>query len=193
VHGRERRDLCELLETTTPLQAKDHAMIDEFIKQATSQLGISEQAAKGATGGLLGMVQQATGGGNDFNQLMQLLPGAQNLIGGGGAAPAGGSGGASGGGGLLGAAMGALGGAKSAGAGAGGGLLGAAASALGGKLPGGLGQAAGLLGMLSQNGIGADKAGGFVNLFMQFVQGKGGGQILQGLLGKMPELNALIK
>jgi hypothetical protein len=162
-------------------------MIDEFIKQATSQLGISEQAAKGATGGLLGMVQKATGGGNDFTQLMNLLPGAQNLLGS-GSAPASNSGG-----GLLGAAMGALGGAKSAGSSAGGNLLGAAASALGGKLPGGLGQAAGLLGMLNQHGIGADKAGGFVNLFMQFVQGKGGGQILQGLLGKMPELKGLIK
>ena len=141
-------------------------MIDEFIKQATSQLGVSEQAAKGATGGLLGMVQKATGGGGDFDQLMKRLPGAQNLMGGGGAAPAGGGGG---------------------------GLLGAAAGALGGKLPGGLGQAAGLLAMLNQHGIGADKAGGFVNLFAQFIQGKGGGQILQSLLGKMPELKGLIK
>jgi hypothetical protein len=147
-------------------------------------LGVSEQAAKGETGGLLGMVQKATGGGGDFDQLMKLLPGAQNLMGGGGAAPAGG-----GGGGLLGAAMGALGGGKAAG----GGLLGAAAGALGGKLPGGLGQAAGLLAMLNQHGIGADKAGGFVNLFAQFIQGKGGGQILQSLLGKMPELKGLIK
>lgn len=163
-------------------------MIDEFIKQATSQLGVSEAAAKGATGGLLGMVQKATGGDGEFDQLMKLLPGAQNLIGGGGsAAPA------SGGGGLLGAAMGALGGAKSAGSSAGGSLLGAAAGALGGKLPGGLGQAAGLLSMLNQHGIGADKAGGFVNLFMQFVQGKGGAGILQGLMGKMPELKSLIK
>lgn len=159
-------------------------MIDEFIKMATSQLGVSEQQAKGATGGLLGMVQKATGGSGEFDQLMKLLPGAQNLIGGGGAAPATG-----GGGGLLGTAMGALGGGKAAG----GGLLGAAAGALGGKLPGGLGQAAGLLSMLSQNGISADKAGRFVNLFASFVQGKGGGQILQGLLGKMPELKGLIK
>jgi hypothetical protein len=140
-------------------------MIDEFIKSAMSQLGVSEQSAKGATGGLLSMIQKnATG--DDFSKLLNVLPGADGLLKQfGGATPSGGGGG---------------------------GLLGSVLGAVGGKLPGGLGQAAGLLGMLSGHGIPADKAGGFVNLFASFVKGKGGEQLIGNLLSGFPDLKKLL-
>lgn len=146
--------------------------MQDFINMATKQLGISEGAAKQGTGALLGMVQQQLGGG-EFSKLTNMLPGAQQLMGGGG-----GGGGA---GGIAGALGGLMGGGKSGGGGLG--ALASAASGLLGKDAGGLGQMAGLVSQLSNAGIGTDKAGGFVKLFMDYVSGKGGGDIVTKLLG----------
>lgn len=146
--------------------------MQDFINMATKQLGISESSAKQGTGALLGMVQQQLGGG-DFSKLTSMLPGAQQLMGGGS--------GASGGGGIAGALGGLMGGSKGGGGGLG--ALASAASGLLGKDAGGLGQIAGLVSQLSNAGIGTDKAGGFVKLFMDYVSGKGGGDIVTKLLG----------
>jgi hypothetical protein len=155
--------------------------MQDFISMATKQLGISEGAAKQGTGALLGMVQQQLGGG-DFSKLTSMLPGAQQLMSGG----AGASSGASAGGGIAGALGGLLGGNKGGSSGgSGGGLsaLASAASGLFGKDAGGLGQIAGLVSQLSSAGIDADKAGGFVKLFMDYIDGKGGGDMVTKLLG----------
>lgn len=143
--------------------------MQDFINMATKQLGISEGAAKQGTGALLGMVQQQLGGG-EFSKLTSMLPGAQQLMGGGGSST----------GGIAGALGGLMGG-KSGGGGLG--ALASAASGLLGKDAGGLGQIAGLVSQLSNAGISTDKAGGFVKLFMDYVSGKGGGDIVTKLLG----------
>jgi hypothetical protein len=169
-------------------------VIDDFIKMATSQLGINDQQARGATGSVLGMLKQNAPAG-DFSKLLGSVPGAEGLLkqfGGGGGAPAGG-----GGGGLLGAAMGALGGGKSGGGsgGGGGGLLGAAMGALGGGGGGGggLGALAGLMGALGNNGISADKAPQFLQMLMGFFQQKAGGDVVSGLLKNLPDLAKFVK
>jgi hypothetical protein len=147
--------------------------MQDFINMATKQLGISEGAAKQGTGALLGMVQQQLGNG-EFSKLTSMLPGAQQMMSGG--AAGGGSGG-----GIAGALGGLMGGGKSSGGGLG--ALASAASGLRGKDAGGLGQIAGLVSQLGNAGIGTDKAGGFVKLFMDYVSGKGGGDIVTKLLG----------
>ena len=156
--------------------------MQDFINMATKQLGISEGAAKQGTGALLGMVQQQLGGG-DFSKLTSMLPGAQQLMSGGSTAT---GADASAGGGIAGALGGLLGGNKGGSSGgSGGGLsaLASAASGLFGKDAGGLGQIAGLVSQLSSAGIDADKAGGFVKLFIDYIDGKGGGDMVTKLLG----------
>lgn len=149
--------------------------MQDFINMAVKQLGINEGQAKSATGGVLGMLQGQMGGG-DFQKLMGLLPGAQDLMKG---ATAGGGGG--GGGGIAGALGGMLGG-KSGGGGLGG-LANMASGLLGGdKGGGGAGQ---LLSLLGNSGLSGDTAGGFLKLFIDYVGGKGGGDLLKGVTGNM--------
>ncbi len=145
--------------------------MQDFINMATKQLGISEGSAKQGTGALLSMVQQQLGAG-DFSKLTGMLPGAQQLMTGGASS--------TGGGGIAGALGGLMGGGKTSGGGLG--ALASAASGLLGKDAGGLGQIAGLVSQLSNAGIGTDKAGGFVKLFMDYVSGKGGGDVVSKLL-----------
>lgn len=158
-------------------------MIDDFIKQATSQLGISEQSAKQATGGVLGLLKQNSDGGQ-FGQLMSKIPGADQLVSqfGNAAAPA-----QSSGGGLGGALGGLLGGGGSSGGG-GGGLMGMAAGLLGNKA-GGAGQ---LLGILGNSGISPDKGMNFAGMLMGFLKQKGGADLLGGVLKNFPDLAKLI-
>ncbi len=79
--------------------------MNDFIQMAVSKLGVSEQSAKSATGGVLDMIQKQVGGG-DFSKLLGAVPGAADLL---KSAPS--SGGGGGGlGGILGAASGLLGG-----------------------------------------------------------------------------------
>lgn len=146
--------------------------MQEFIQMAVQQLGVSEGAAKGATGGLLGMIQKQAPAG-DFDRLLSAVPGAKDLLGGATSTPA------------------APSGATSPAAGLGG-ALGGMLGKLGGNLPGSLGQAASIVGMLQQHGIGADKAGGFVKLFSQFLQSKAGKDLAGNLLTKVPDLKSLL-
>jgi len=70
--------------------------MQDFIKMATDQLGLSESNARSATGGLLGLLQQH-GDKQDSQELIDKLPGASDLLKQGG------------GGGLLGGLAGGLG------------------------------------------------------------------------------------
>ncbi len=64
--------------------------MNEFIQLAVSKLGLSEDSASSATGGLLQLIKSQVGG-TDADQLLQNFPGSQELL-------AKASGGASGGG-----------------------------------------------------------------------------------------------
>ncbi|MFO0833084.1 MAG: DUF2780 domain-containing protein [Phycisphaerales bacterium] len=154
--------------------------MQDFINMAVKQLGISDGQAKSATGGLLNMVQQHAGGA-DFSKLLGNLPGAGDLM----QQAAGAAGG--GGGGLGGALGGLMGGNKGGGLG---GLAAMASSALGKES--GAGQVAGVVAMLSNSGISADKAGGFLRLFTDYLGSKGGGDVVKTLLSKAPQLQQLM-
>jgi hypothetical protein len=154
--------------------------MQDFIKMATAQLGVSETTGTQATKGVLGMLQNSMGGA-DFAQLTQALPGAGALLGG---APAG----AAAGGGLGGMLGGALGGAL------GGGGAPAGGAGLGGMLGGMFGEAGSLAAIieLASSGLGKDQAGPFVQLFLDYVKKQGGQDILAKVLAAAPELAKLV-
>lgn len=83
--------------------------IQEFIQQASSSIGVSGDATKSATGGLLNLIKDQAGDG-DFQKLLGSLPGADAIA---SSASSGGGGGLLGGAGkmLSGALGGKLGGA----------------------------------------------------------------------------------
>ncbi len=157
--------------------------MNDFIQMAVKQLGINQQSAQSATGGMLGFVQKAMGAG-DFQKTLGGVPGLMDLVGkfgGGAAAPAQGGGG----GGLGGALGGILGGGGSGG-------IGGMVSKLASNLPGGLGQVAGLVSLLSNSGISTDKAGGFAGMLMNYLKGHVGQGGIDQVLGKLPDLKKLI-
>ena len=135
----------------------------EFIQQAMQSLGTGQAETESATGGLLSMVKGKLGEG-DFSELAGKLPGAEALL---SKAPSGDD--AGGGGGLL------------------GGLMGQATGALGGEA----GETAGIAGMLEKSGIGMDKAGPLVSMFLGFVRDKAGDGLLGKVLEKVPALGQL--
>lgn len=133
---------------------------NDFIGESTRSLGLSEGAARSATGGILQMVRKQAGEG-DFAQLQEKIPGADRVM---QDAPGGGQEGGKGG--ML------------------GGLMGAASSALGGKG----GSAMGLAAIASQSGLGGDKMGPFVSKFIDFVRSNAGEGMVSKLTEKIPEL-----
>lgn len=147
-------------------------MIDQFIQQATQQLGISSDQAKSATGGVLGMIKQHAPAG-DFSQLLSKVPGAEQLVNQFGNQAAQAPSGGSGGGGL-------------------GGLMSMASGLLGGK-GGGLGDVAGLMSMLGNNGISADKGMNFASMLMGFLKQQGGSDLLGSVVKNVPGLGSLLK
>jgi hypothetical protein len=84
--------------------------MQEFIQSAVSRLGIGEDQAKSATGGLLNFLKEQ-GDGNDVQALIAKLPGAEGLMKSAGSSRTGGGGGMLGG---LTSAMGQSGGALAA-------------------------------------------------------------------------------
>ncbi len=133
---------------------------------ATKTLGLSEDAARSATAGILDFVGKNAGRA-DFQELVGKVPGAAELMQQGAAATSGGS---DGGGGLL------------------GGLAGMASSALGGNL----GAGAGLLGMLQNSGLDAGKAASFVPLLAGFLREKAGADLVNRVLGSVPALKQFL-
>lgn len=166
--------------------------MQDFINMAASQLGISNQQSSAATAGILGVLQQKMGGG-DFNSLLGNLPGAGDILkqATGGAMGSGGGGSSGGLGGMLGGILG--GGSSSSSSNPLGGIMQAAGGLLGGNKGGGGGDVLGLLGgVLGNSGIGLDKLGPFVGLFMQYVQGQAGQGGLNSILGALPDLKKFI-
>jgi len=132
--------------------------MEDFIKMATSQLGIGESTTRSATGGILGMLKGQLGDGV-FSQIAEKLPGADALVS--EAAESGGEAAAEGGGML-------------------GGLVGKAASMLGG------GGAAEALGALSSSGLDASQSGSFLTMFVEFVKDKVGDDLWKQIAGFIP-------
>jgi len=80
--------------------------MQEFIQSVVSQLGINEDQAKSATGGLLNFLKNQ-GGGNEAQTLIAKLPGAEDLMQSAGSSSE--SSGSVGGGGMLGGLTSAIG------------------------------------------------------------------------------------
>jgi hypothetical protein len=139
------------------------ANIQDFVQMAVQNLGITEQTAQGAAGGILQTIKGKVSGG-DFQQLLGGLEGAEGLL---GQAPQ--AEGQKGGGGILGK------------------VIGAAASAFGGKG----GSALNLAGLLAGAGLSADKLGPFVSLFMNFAKQHLDSGLVSRLLGQLPDLQNL--
>lgn len=90
---------------------------------------------------------------------------------------------------LLGKLPGAEGLLKESGAGGGiGGMLGS----LGGMLGGKAGSALSVAGVLEQSGLSTDKLGGFASMFVNFIQGKAGRDLVDKALANVPEIKKLI-
>ncbi len=140
--------------------------MQEFLQIAAKQLGISEQSAGNAAGGLLNVAKQHLDGGQ-MSSLMGMLPGAGDWMSKATSLTGGGGGGA--------------------------GVLGKLGGMLGGAVGGKAGGALGLLSALQGAGLSGDKAGSFVSMFVNFIKSKGGEGIVQTLLGKLPELAKLVK
>jgi hypothetical protein len=139
--------------------------IQDFIRSAASQIGAGESATESATGAILQVFKDRADSG-DFQQLLDKVPGAGALlskVSKGGAEP-------EGGGGML------------------GGLLGGAVSGLGGSL----GAGAGILALLQKSGLGSDKLGALLPLLLQFVKSEAGEALVSRIVGKVPELKALM-
>ena len=144
------------------------AGIQDFIDLATKQLGIDKGAATSATGGLAALLRKAAGSA-DFAKLAKHVPGLERL-----GADGGGAGGATGGG-----------------SGAGGMLAGLAQKASG-MLGGAEGASAGAVAAVANAGVPAEKASGFLALFVNFVKTKVPPDVLTSVLGKIPGLGALV-
>ena len=136
--------------------------MQEFIKAAMEKFGTSEEQTKSLTGGLLSLIKGEAGDA-DFGELAAKVPGLGALAEEGGES-------SSGGGGLL------------------GGALGLAASALGGKA----GTALNLGAILEKSGLDLDQAGGFASLLTGFLKEKAGGDLVGGILEKVPDLKKLL-
>ncbi len=134
--------------------------MDEFFQLATQQLGIDNDTARNATGGLLGMIKDQASGG-DFSALLGALPGAEET-------------------------MKAATTAKTADSG--GGLLGNVMQMAGSALGGDAGKALNVASMLENFGLDLDKAGPFVSLFLNFIKGKAGSELIGKIMQQIPAL-----
>jgi len=143
--------------------------MQEFIEAVAGNLGVGQDTAKAATGGLLGLLKENTDAGT-FGEVLGKLPGAEETM---RAAPA-----ADAGGGLLGGLGDSLGG--------------GIGDALGGMMGGGGGQALGALGALSKSGLDMDKIGSFIEMFKEYVLPKLGPDLVKKLAGSIPGLEDLL-
>ena len=140
--------------------------MDQIIKTLSQSLNLPEPAVRAGVGIILNFVKQksATTDGAQFNALLGLLPGANELM---SAAPA--AGGESSGGAL-------------------GGLLAKAGSMLGGNL----GDAAAAIGALQGAGIPVEKAGDLASGFFSEAKGVAGDDAVSAVLKNLPALASLL-
>lgn len=140
--------------------------MDELIKQLTSQLGIDESVATGATAKAMAMVKQHAGD-DLFAKISSAIPGAADSASAGAETVAGGSDMA---GGMLGK------------------LAGMASSALGGSAGSGLE----LVSSLTSAGVDTDKLGGFVSMIVNYLKENVGDEVMDQVLAKFPMLKTLL-
>ena len=136
--------------------------MDEFIQSAVSQLGIDESTAKNATGKALGFLKDNLG--DQFSEISQKIPGADQLI---EQAPADDDGG--GGGGMI------------------GGLGNVASNLMGGDA----GEGMQLLSSLQNTGMSAEKSGSFITMLIDFIKQKVGDAVIGQITSKIPMLKSL--
>ena len=139
--------------------------MDQIIKSLSQSLGLPEGAVRAGLGVLLNMIKQKTAesGSSQFGALINLLPGAANLMTSAPGAPA-----QSSAGGL-------------------GGLLSAAGSLLGGNL----GQAAQAVSALQGAGIPMDKAAPLASGFFEEAKSVAGPEAVEAVLSQLPALGSL--
>ena len=135
--------------------------MNEFIQMVVSKLGVDESAARSATGGVLNMIQGQTDGA-DFNQLVDKLPGAEDVM---RDAPQ-----------------------ATEQAGSGGGMLGGLMGKAAGMVSGAGGSGLALGSMFEKSGIGVDKLGSFATMFVGFVKDKAGADVVGRILDQVPAL-----
>lgn len=138
--------------------------MEEFIQSAASRLGINEDQARSATGGILNFIKDQ-GGGDEAGALIAKIPGAEDVM---QSTAAGGESRESGGEMLSG----------------GGGVL----SGLGGKL-GGVG---GALATLQGSGLDGGRAKSFITMLLDYAKEKAGSEQVEQVLDKVPALKSLM-
>jgi hypothetical protein len=139
--------------------------MDQIIKALSQSLNLPEPAVRAGVGIILNFIKQksAESGGTQFNALLGLLPGANELM---SSAPAPGS--------------------------EGGGALGGLLAKAGGLLGGNLGDAAAAIGALQGAGIPMDKAGDLASGFFTEAKGVAGDDAVNAVLKNLPALASLL-
>ncbi|MBZ0269042.1 DUF2780 domain-containing protein [bacterium] len=136
--------------------------IQDFLSLASSQLGMTEETTRSATGGLLSFIGDKANP-QDFQSLLGALPGAEALTKSAGK-PSGG----------------------------GGGLKGAISGLAGSAGLGKFGAAAGLLAKLKGSGMDMDQAGPFVGMFIDFAKKNVDGALIGKILESVPDLKKVL-
>jgi hypothetical protein len=139
--------------------------MDQIIKTLSQSLGLPEPAVRAGVGIILNFVKQksADSGGAQFNALLALLPGANELM---TAAPA-------------------------TGDAAAGGSLGGLLAKAGGMLGGNIGDTAAALGALQGAGIPMDKAGGLASGFFDQAKTVAGDDAVNAVLKNLPAIASM--
>ena len=138
------------------------AELQGFLQEASTSLGVSTDSAQSATGTLLNLIRQQAGK-NEAGALVDKIPGAASLL---KETPVGGGG--------LGGMMGDLG------------------KSLTGSLGGKLGGAATIMTALQGSGLDLNQSSKFVSMFFSFAKSQAGSDVVNQILGKMPEVKKLI-
>ncbi len=139
------------------------AKMEDFIQLATEKLGVSDESVKSAMGAILGLVQKNADG-EDFQQLLDKLPGVEGLLDNSGQVSP-----EQGGGGLL------------------SGLMRGVGAMIGGKA----GDALEAASALKESGIGLDNLGSLVTMFTEFAKERAGSELVDKILADVPGLPGL--
>ena len=138
--------------------------MEDFIQSAAQEVGISTSDAGRATGGLLSIIRENASS-SDFGKLLEAMPGAEETM---RAAEADEK--PSSFGGVLGGAMQA------------------ASSFAGGKA----GAALSAAGLLERTGLSADQAPAFIAKFVEHLRGGLDGDLVQRIIGSVPQIKNLV-
>ena len=138
--------------------------MNDFLASVTSQLGLDESTAKGATGSVLGFLK--SGLGDQFSEIADKIPGAEDLI---RAAPD-----------------------PSESSSGGGGLLGSITQAASSMLGGNAGEGMELMGSLSKLGLSTDQGGSLISMLIDYIKDKVGEQAVAMITEKLPILKSVL-